>query len=399
MFVSFYFLILTLLLYFQNKNKIFAIPKLTKQYSISVLVPAHNEERTIEGTINAIYNIDYQNISEVIVINDGSTDNTLEILKKIVSSHKYKNFKVINKKNSGKADSLNKALKFCNGELVVVCDADSYPERDCFKKMVGFFDDASVGAATPACIPRNRATFLERLQLIEYKVIAFTRKLLEYIEGIYVVPGTAGMYRKKALEDIGGFDTSNITEDIEATWHLVNNGWKVRMCLDANVATEVPNKIGPWYRQRRRWALGGIQCVMKYKNTFMRRGMLGAFIMPFFTVGLLLGFIGITISAYLIIRRLISSYLMTQFSIVAETPVIAMSQVYITPSVLNYFGVILFVMFLMFTLFTLSMMKDKMMEKQSFFNLLFYMTIYLLVYPLVLITATKHYLKGKNIWK
>lgn len=399
MFVSFYFLILTLLLYFQNKKKIFSIPILTKQYSISVLVPCYNEGKTIEGTIDAIYNIDYDNISEVFVINDGSTDNSLDILKKIVESHKYKNLRVLNKKNSGKADSLNKALKFCNGELVVVCDADSYPEKDCFKKMVGFFDDSSVGAATPACIPRNRNTFLERLQVIEYKVIAFTRKLLEYIDGIYVVPGTAGMYRKKALEDIGGFDTNNITEDIEATWHLVHNGWKIRMCLDAIVTTEVPNKIGPWYTQRRRWALGGIQCVVKYKDVFMRRGMLGAFIMPFFAIGLILGFVGITISAYLILRRLISSYLMTQFSIVADTPVITMSQVYITPSVLNYFGIILFALFLLFTLFTLSMMKDKMMEKQSFFNLLFYMTIYLLVYPLVLITAIRHYLKGKNIWR
>ena len=397
MFVAFYFLILTLLLYFKNKQSIFHSPKMTRAYSISVLIPAYNEEKTLIQTIKSVMGVDYPNLKEVIIINDGSKDNTLEIAKSLMGQ--YKNLKVINKTNSGKADSLNKAIKFCTGELIVVVDADSYLSRNSFKEVVGFFDDPKVGAATGACLVRNTDTFLEKLQAIEYGVIAFTRKILEYIDAIYVIPGTLAMYRKTALEGTGGFDPKNMTEDIEMTWHLVHDGWRIRMALGTTVLTEVPNKLKPWYSQRRRWALGGIQCVNKYKWFFLRRGMLGLFILPFFTLGLILGLVGLSILAYLFIRRVISSFLLAKYSIATSVPMVTMSDLYITPSVLNYFGIILFGLYLVFTLFVLAIMKDKLEEKQSFFNLLFYMTIYLLVYPIVLIASTWHFLRGKNIWR
>jgi len=398
MFVSFYLLILILLLYFKNKKVLFNAPEFKKFYSISVLIPAYNEERTIADTIKAVSEIDYpQNKIEIIAINDGSKDSTIKVLKNI--KNKYKNLKIFDKPNSGKADSLNQALKMCNGELVVVLDADSYPSKNCFKNMIGFFDNPEVGAATATCTPRNRNTFLEKLQVIEYKVIAFTRKLLEFIDSIYVVPGTAGMYRKKALLEIGGFDKRNITEDIEATWHLAKDGWKIRMCLAAHVNTEVPNTLKPWYRQRRRWSLGGLQCINKYKSFIFKNGMFGYFIIPFFSIGLVLGLMGIAIALYIIARRGMSSFLLTRYSLETGVPLVTLNNFYLTPSILNYFGIILFALFFIFTLFVLAVMKDRLLEKQSFFNLLFYMAIYLLIYPFVLITSMWHYVRGKNIWR
>ncbi|MDD1475129.1 glycosyltransferase family 2 protein, partial [Dolichospermum sp. ST_sed4] len=144
-------------------------------------------ENTIAKTIKAVAEVDYPNVNEIIVINDGSKDKTFEVAKSLMGY--YKNLKIITKPNSGKADSLNKALKFCTGELVVVIDADSYPSKNSFKELVGFFDDPKVGAATGSCLVRNSNTFLEKLQSIEYGVIAFTRKLLEYLDSIYVIPG------------------------------------------------------------------------------------------------------------------------------------------------------------------------------------------------------------------
>ncbi len=111
----------------------------------------------------------------MIVINDGSRDNTLEIAKRL--QKKYPKLKILNKKNSGKADSLNKGLKFAKGELVAVVDSDSFPRKDALKKMVGFFEDPKVGAATCPILARNKKRFFERLQAIEYAVIALTRKL------------------------------------------------------------------------------------------------------------------------------------------------------------------------------------------------------------------------------
>jgi cellulose synthase/poly-beta-1,6-N-acetylglucosamine synthase-like glycosyltransferase len=396
MFVSIYFLILVLLVYFKNKRTFFEYPQITKNYSVSVIIPAYNEEDTIEDTVKAVMNIDYSNISEIIVVNDGSKDNTLKILKSL--KIKYKNLKIFDKENSGKADSLNQAVKICKGELVAVVDADSYPEKDSFSKIIGFFDDSRVGAATVSCFARNRKNFLEKLQVIDYKAISFVRKLLQYLESIYVIPGPLGMYRKKALLDIAGFDKNNLTEDIEATWHLIHNGWKIRMSLASQVSTTTPAKFKPWYAQRRRWAIGGLQCLNKYKSCMLKKCMLGYFIIPFFGLGLFLGLIGIAIFLYLFARRTISSFLMAKYSLAVDVPLLTASEIFITPSVLNYLGIVLFVMFLFFTFFVLSVMKDRMLGKQSFFNVIFYMTVYTMSQTLFLVVGAWNILIGKKIW-
>jgi biofilm PGA synthesis N-glycosyltransferase PgaC len=396
MFVSIYFLILVLLVYFKNKRTFFEYPQITKNYSVSVIIPAYNEEDTIEDTVKAVMNIDYSNISEIIVVNDGSKDYTLKILKSL--KIKYKNLKIFDKENSGKADSLNQAVKICKGELVAVVDADSYPEKDSFSKIIGFFDDSRVGAATVSCFARNRKNFLEKLQVIDYKAISFVRKLLQYLESIYVIPGPLGMYRKKALLDIAGFDKNNLTEDIEATWHLIHNGWKIRMSLASQVSTTTPAKFKPWYAQRRRWAIGGLQCLNKYKSCMLKKGMLGYFIIPFFGLGLFLGLIGIAIFLYLFARRTISSFLMAKYSLAVDVPLLTASEIFITPSVLNYLGIVLFVMFLFFTFFVLSVMKDRMLGKQSFFNVIFYMTVYTMSQTLFLVVGAWNILIGKKIW-
>ena len=127
--------------------------------------------------------------------------------------------------------------------------------------------------------------------------------------------------------------------------------------------------------------------------------MLGAFILPFFALGLVLGLVGIAIFLYLLSRRMISSYLVSKYSIEASVPIITMDEIYITPSVLNYFGIVLFALFFIFNIFVLAMMKDNLDGKKSFFNLMFYMTVYLLVYPIVLVAAGWHFIKGKSVWR
>jgi len=396
MFVGFYFLIITLLIYYKNKTNLNFYPKPNKKYSVSLIVPAYNEELSIVDTIKAIEDIDYP-IEKVIIIDDGSKDNTFRVASAL--KKEYKNLQIITKKNSGKADSINYALKYVKTELVGIVDADSFPAKDSLNKMVGFFNDLEVGAVTPICVPRNNTTFLEKLQVMEYKVIAFTRKLLEYIDSIYVVTGTLGLYRKKALDDIGGFDKNNITEDIEATWHLLKNDWKVKMSFATYTTTIVPDRIIAWYRQRRRWSLGGLQCINKYKGNTLKKNMLGYFVIPFFTFGLFLGLLGIGIFLYLLARKAISSYLLAKYSIETSVPIVTMNDLFITPNILNYFGVVLFVLFFVFNLYVLSIMKDKFLGKQSFFNLLVYMTVYLLVYPIVLITSIWHFYRGKRVWR
>ena len=122
MFISLYFLSFYFLLYLRNRKSLFESPKLKKHFSVSILVPAYNEEDVIEETVDSIFHSDYDNILEVIVINDGSKDRTAEIVKKLMK--RYPKLKLLNKSNSGKADSLNKGIDISKGELVAVVDSD-----------------------------------------------------------------------------------------------------------------------------------------------------------------------------------------------------------------------------------------------------------------------------------
>ena len=399
MFISVYFLSFYFLLYLRNRKTLFDVPELKKHFSVSVIVPAYNEEATIAETIRHIFQSDYDNLLEVIVTDDCSKDNTGKILDEL--KKKYKKLKVIhNKHNTGSAaGAQNIALKKARGEIIAVVDADSYPAPDAIKKLVGFFEDPKVGAATCPILARNNKTFFERLQSIEYSVIALTRKLLEGVDAIYVTPGPLALYRQTALSEIGGFDEKNLTQDIEATWHITVNGWKRKMCLDTKVTSTVPSRFKPWFKQRQRWNMGGMQTINKYKSYFFKKGgMVSYFILPFFILSTFLGLVGLSIFIYLIISRFINQYLLIKFSIITDTAVVSLSQFYFTPSILNYLGIVLFVMGTLFTLGVLYLMKQDIFRKRSFPKILFYLIIYLAIYPIIMITAIFKLLRKDMSW-
>ncbi|OGJ20038.1 hypothetical protein A3K73_03965 [Candidatus Pacearchaeota archaeon RBG_13_36_9] len=401
MFVFLYFLIFFLLIYVRNRKDLFSFEELGKHYGVSFVVPAYNEGETIGEALKAIFDIDYDNIIEVIVVNDCSTDNTREVVEKFKKV--YPKIKLINnEKNLGNAaGSQNVGLRNARGELIAVVDADSYPSGDCLKKMVGYFDDPRVGVVTAPVYVRNNDKFLERLQYIEYKTIGFSRRLLDYVDGVYVTPGPLAVYRKTALDEIGGFDEKNLTQDIEATWSLAYYKWKRRMCLATQVTSTAPTKFKEWFSQRRRWLLGGLQCIKKHWKTMLnpKTGMLGMFIVPFFILGTFLGSVGLGVFIYIFSTRIISNFLYTRYSITANTPLVTLNDFYLTPSFLNYLGVLLFLFGLVFTFIILKVLKEKLLTKQRMFDLFFYVFVYNSLYPLILISSIWKLARGKMEWK
>ncbi len=399
MFFSIYFLSLFFILYFNNKKHLFEYPLTKKKYSVSIVIPAYNEGNTIKDTIEHVFAIDYKNIVQVIVVNDCSTDNTKEVI--LSMQKKYPTLILVdNKKNLGNAArSKNEGLKYATGELVAFIDADSYPARDSLKKMVGFFEDEKVGAVTCPILVRGADNFLEKLQEIEYKMIAFTRKLLGYVDAIYVTPGPLAIYRKKALDEVKGFDNDNMTEDIEITWHLTAKGWKREMSLSTEVTTTAPDNLKEWYKQRKRWSIGGIQCIAKYKNGFFEKGILGMFVLPFFIVQFFLGLLGLGVFFYVAVTNIISNYLLVNYSLPAGVPLLTIDSFFITPSFLDYLGIILFVVGMIFTLFSLSMMKDTLFRKKDILFILFFSIVYLSIYPFITLSAVYNYFKGGNKWR
>ncbi|MBS3070923.1 glycosyltransferase [Candidatus Pacearchaeota archaeon] len=397
MFLALYFLMLFTVLFAQNRKEIFSFPKAKNKYSVSVLIPAFNEEDSIEGTVKSVLNSDYKYIGEVIVINDGSTDNTLKIVREL--EKKYSKVKVLDKVNEGnKGAALNYAIPYVKGDLIAVVDADSYPDKNALSTMTGYFDDKDVGVVTTSILVRDRNNFLRKMQAIEYKVIAFTRKLLDFVDSIYVTPGPLALYNKKILKKIGGFDTKNLTEDIEATWHMLHDGYKVRMSFISKSTTVAPNTIKKWIKQRIRWTIGGIQCIIKYKNVLFRKGMLGYFIIPFFAFSLVLGVFGLGIFFYRILRGFLSYYLTTNYSLASQTAIIVLQDINLNPSILNFLGIILFLLGVGFTYFSISFINSHIKEKENFFSVVFYLLVYILLTPLVLIVAVYKLSRKKYSW-
>jgi biofilm PGA synthesis N-glycosyltransferase PgaC len=399
MFVSIYSLFFTFILYFNNKKELFSSPTAKHTPSVSFVVPAHNEEETIQDTVEHIFAIDYPKILEVIVVNDASSDRTREIVEKL--QKKYSKLILINndKPFGNAARTKNAGLKYAKGDLIAFVDADSYPAKDSLKKMVGFFDDEKVGAVTCSILLRDPKNFLEKMQDIEYRVIALVRKLLEFVDAVYVTPGPLALYRKKALDEINGYDNDNITEDIEIAWHLLHEKWKIRMCLATSATTTAPKKIKGWYKQRLRWAIGGLECISKYKQNFLEKGTFGQFIIPLFIFQFFMGIIGLGVFFYVLVHNFLSNYIFVKYSVSVGTPLLTMNSLYITPSFLNYLGVILFIVGFLFTLIVLSVMKKVVLKKQGFFSLLFYSFFYLMMYPLIALHSIYKYFKGGYTWK
>ena len=278
-------------LHYRNSKQLYSNPPIKSYPTISILVPAYNEEDSIEETVKALLRLRYPtNKLDIIIINDGSTDNTLKIAKTL--EKKYSHIKVINKPNSGKALSLNLAINNAKGELIAVVDADSYPNKDALKRMVGHFEDHSVAAITSRVLVKNKNNWLSRFQVLDYSIIAWTRKLLDFVDSVYVTNGPLSVYRKSVVQKVGGFDQHNLTEDIEITWHILSEGYNTRMSYSAIVYTIVPQDFKSWVKQRIRWNLGGLQTVKKYWRTMFKKGAFGYFVIPYVSASFFFAIVG-----------------------------------------------------------------------------------------------------------
>lgn len=397
-FVSFYFLTLFILVYVQNKSKVYECPPYDKVRSLSIVVPCYNEEKSIGKTIEHLVTSDYPGLKKIYVVDDCSTDGSYAEIKKY--SKKYPQVVALQTpKNSGRAaGAKNYGAKFVDTELIGFSDADSFPNKKAMSQMIGFFNDEGVGAVTSRVLVEHRRNLLEKFQAIEYKVIAFTRKLLGFIESIYVTNGPLSIYRKKAFDQVDGFDEVNLTEDIEITWHFVSKGWRVCMAIPAKVYTVVPNKISDWLKQRIRWNVGGMQTLQKYRKSFFRCGMLGKFILPFFTFSWILGITGLFFLFYRLARYFILKYLALSYSVSANVVVFAMDDINMIPNVMFIFGMILFSLSMMFTFTALIHSKEREFKRESVFVILSYSVFYLLIYPVLLITSVYKFIRGKDNW-
>jgi len=254
-----------------SKRKKDAVTTKNEAYQppISILIPAHNEERVIGRILQGMTKLTYpKDKMQVIVIDDASTDNTGETADGYAKSYNY--IKVIHRNQgeggNGKASALNAGLKQADGEIIFCFDADYYPPKDIIEKLVAEFTDPKVGAVqgrvTVLNEPQNVLTRLVALERIGgYRVDQQARCILGLISQF---GGTVGGFRRDLLESLYGWDESILAEDTDLTFRVYLAGYKIRYVNDAECYEEAVENWSDYWKQRYRWAKGHMQCAFKH---------------------------------------------------------------------------------------------------------------------------------------
>ncbi len=251
--------------------------RLTKQPPISVTIPAYNEEKNILGCLNSVVRSDYdQKKMQIIIIDDQSTDKTLDIITKFKKKHKDMDITLISGTHQGKSKSLNLGVKEAKYELILSIDADVILEKNTIHELVAPLQDKEVGATNSVAIIRNPKRLLEHFQRVEFFMnnlirVSFSRVFKNSIWFF----GAVACYRKQALEKIGFFKTDTLTEDMDICMELYDANYKIITSEKAMISTVACKSIKELFSQRMRWYYGALQTLVKNK-LMIKRGKASA---------------------------------------------------------------------------------------------------------------------------
>jgi len=248
--------------------------------SVAVIIPAFNEEKVIRKTVEAVLRSNYSNF-EVILVDDGSTDGTLNVMRYFFSENPK--VKIFSKSNSGKWSALNFGIERTQAQILVTLDADTVFLPSTIGKLIPYFSDLRVGAVAGNTKVGNRRNLLTRWQALEYITSQnLDRRAFDMMNCITVVPGSVGTWRRKAVLEVGGFSDQTLAEDADLTFSIIRRGYKVAYQDQAVTYTEAPESVKDFLRQRFRWMLGTLQTAWKHTDALFRPryGALGIVALP-----------------------------------------------------------------------------------------------------------------------
>lgn len=241
----------------------FKIKKEEFEPKISIIIPCYNEEKNISGCIESITRSNYKKENlEIIAIDDGSTDNTVKILKK------YK-VKIIKSSHLGKSEALNLGVKEAKYDFILALDADTVIDKNFIRHIIKPFKHKNVGATNGSCLAKNENNLLETFQKIEYFMHSTIRKAFSdvYSNGLWFF-GAFSCFRKSVLKEVGYFKNDTMAEDMDIFLEIYSKGHKIINVAEAIGYTKVPETIKGFIKQRARWSFGGIQALIKNKKAF-----------------------------------------------------------------------------------------------------------------------------------
>ncbi|MBI3634221.1 MAG: glycosyltransferase family 2 protein [Candidatus Yonathbacteria bacterium] len=260
--------------------------KLSYYPSATIIVPVWNEEKTVSATVHSLLRLHYpKHKVKVIIVDDGSTDHTWEIIQKFARNSRIT---LLKKENGGKHTAVNFAIEKADTELVGCLDADSFVDKDALTEIArAFNEDREIMAVTPILIVHEPKTILQKMQKTEYYAGAFLRRMLSPLDGIFVTPGPFSIFRKEVFDKIGIYKRAHNTEDMEFALRMQSHHMRIRNVHTAHVYTTTPGTLYTLYRQRLRWTYGIMKNTLDYRFMLFRReyGLLGMIVLPLSLMG------------------------------------------------------------------------------------------------------------------
>ena len=246
--------------------------------AVTVLVACYNEGASIANTVRSLADQDYPGAMTVLVMDDGSTDDSVALAEAAIASARLRpghDFRVVRGgRNAGKAAVLNRGLAMTRDALVATVDGDSWVYRDAMARLVERYlsDPPGTRAVAGAVLVRNsRRNWLTRVQEWDYfHGIAAVKRMQSMYHGTLVAQGAFSLYERQALEDVGGWPEC-VGEDIVVSWALLERGHRIGYCEDAVAFTNVPDTFAQFARQRRRWSRGLIEAFRTHPRLLRKR--------------------------------------------------------------------------------------------------------------------------------
>ena len=242
---------------------------------VTLVVPAYNEGLVIEAAIKSLLVLDYPNY-EIIVVDDGSSDDTYEKALKVARASRKIPIRVITKRNGGKAEALNTGMTAAAGEFILNMDGDSKLSRNTLRACVRHFENPRIGAVAGNVKVINRENVWTNIQALEYvEGLAMARKAQSFMRVVNIIPGPLGMFRKSVLQQVGGYDHDTFAEDCDLTLKILMRGWHIAYEPSAIAWVETPSKLLDLLKQRYRWTRGILQATKKHSHALFQPRKMG----------------------------------------------------------------------------------------------------------------------------
>lgn len=401
-FLSVYVQVFFFVTFLENRKRIIIRDgkiKLNFYPSVTVAVPCWNEENTIEKTIHSLLNLNYpKDKLKIFLIDDGSTDNTWNVINKFIN---YSNVKILHKENGGKYTALNLVLENIETDFFGGLDADSFADPESLIRIMSFFEkDSSIMAVASSVIVDNPKNFIQHAQKAEYDMGVYFKKMLCFLNAINVTPGPLTIFRKKVFDDLGPYRHGHNTEDMEIAYRMQKNHYKIEHCNDAYVYTNTPRTIKKLYKQRLRWIYGFINNTIDYRSVIFRKkyGNFAIFTLPMgvisiFSVSYLFGKIIYNLGNFLYSKIIQFETIGINFNV---------KKLSFDPFFINTQSFMFLVLVIYFLVFFAILFGRKMAKEKNIFSfkILYFFPVYAIVAPFWFLRAVYNtILQRKPAWR